>query len=581
MRSSRKIRAARTGLVTLLSLSLIAGVASYVPEAEAKPLNRPAPEVQSEKPTPGKDFVPKPVAGSAAAQVATASKPAASPEWPGASTTSTGMAGLLGSTSRQVGASPISIGAAASAKSGGITPAVKLDVLDQNDSTRLGVAGLVVRLTRTDASASAAKVNLKVDYTRFATAFGGDWSTRLRLIEMTCTTPTACVEKRVLPSGRNDVRSKTVSGDVDLPAAPAAGVRSAGKSAAPFTMVALAAAPAGPAGSYAATPLAASSTWNVGAQTGDFSWSYPLRVPPGTAGPRPDLALSYSSGSIDGQIASTNNQTSWIGQGHSLEPGFIERKYVSCADDMANSNTTVKTGDQCWKSDNAVLSLAGHSGELVKVDDNTFKLENDDGSRITRLHGAVNGAADGEHWLVTTTDGTKYFFGLNPLVATNARSNSVSTVPVFGNQKLEPCNKATFAASSCTQAWRWSVDRVIDVSGNQMSYRYVQENNYYGRNNNTAVSQYQRASYPSMIEYGQTAHPTDPAAAPAATAARVQFVVAERCTPGERSPAIRHSSQQPTRPSGRMSPSISSVLRRRRAPIGPLPRSSPASACCP
>lgn len=42
MRSLRAARSRRTALVTLLGVSLIAGVASYVPEAEAKPLNRPA-----------------------------------------------------------------------------------------------------------------------------------------------------------------------------------------------------------------------------------------------------------------------------------------------------------------------------------------------------------------------------------------------------------------------------------------------------------------------------------------------------------------------------------------------------------
>ena len=527
MRSLRKTRAARAGLVTLVSLSLIAGVASYVPEAEAKPLNRPAPATQNEKSTPGKDFVPKPVS----APVAATLKPVAAPVWPEASSASASTAGLVRGSARKVGTSPISMGTAASTTSTGAASAVKVDTLSQADSSRLGVSGLVLRMTRTDAQAAAAKVNVKVDYSKFATAFGGDWSNRLRLVEMACATPTSCVEKRVLPASHNDTRSKVVSADVDLPAVPAAGARSAGKATAPLTTMALVAAPAGPSGSYAATPLSASSTWNVGAQTGDFSWSYPLRVPPGTAGPRPDLSINYSAGSVDGQVASTNNQTSWIGQGHSLEPGFIERKYVSCADDVTNSNTTIKTGDQCWKSDNATLSLGGHSGELVKIDNDTFKLENDDGTRIQRLHGAANTAQNGEHWLVTTTDGTSYYFGLNPLVSGTERSNSVNTVPVFGNQVGEPCNKPTFAASSCTQGWRWNVDRVIDVSGNQMSYRYVQENNYYGRNNNTAVSQYQRASYPSMIEYGQKGNLADPAVVPAATSARVRFVVAERCTP--------------------------------------------------
>jgi RHS repeat-associated protein len=150
-----------------------------------------------------------------------------------------------------------------------------------------------------------------------------------------------------------------------------------------------------------------------------------------------------------------------------------------------------------------------------------------DGSRIQRLYSAANGARNGEHWVVTTSDGTVYYFGLNPVAAGTERTNSVNTVPVFGNQANEPCNATTFAASYCTQAWRWNVDRVVDRNDNLMTYRYVQENNYYGRNNNTGVSLYQRASYPYIIEYGEVAGQNETGNPPA----RAWFGVAERCLP--------------------------------------------------
>ena len=34
-------------------------------------------------------------------------------------------------------------------------------------------------------------------------------------------------------------------------------------------------------GDYAATSLSSSATWSGGGSAGDFSWSYPLRTPPG------------------------------------------------------------------------------------------------------------------------------------------------------------------------------------------------------------------------------------------------------------------------------------------------------------
>lgn len=69
--------------------------------------------------------------------------------------------------------------------------------------------------------------------------------------------------------------------------------------------------------------LSASASWQVSAQTGAFSWSYPMRVPPGVGGPEPTLALDYSAASVDGRVASTNNQTSWVGDGWSLETGYV------------------------------------------------------------------------------------------------------------------------------------------------------------------------------------------------------------------------------------------------------------------
>lgn len=531
MRSLHNKRSATAAVVTLLGLSLVAGVASYVPEAQAKTPSRPAPTVQKEKPTPGKDFVPGPVKQTN--EAAAASKPSATPVWPEPSTSVVGASAQSKSSVTKSAPSPVSAVVTSSARTT-TSPSVKLEVLGQADSDRLGVSGVVMRMARADAQAVPAKVKVGFDYSKFADAFGGDWSSRLRLVELTCNATSKCIQERVLPAGRNDVRTKTVSAELDVAPAPASTGSAKQPSAPQFTTLALTAGASGPAGSYAATTLSPSSVWNVGAQTGDFTWNYPLRVPPGTAGPKPELSINYSSGSIDGQVASTNNQTSWIGQGHSLEPGFIERKYVSCADDMTGSNTTVKTGDLCWKTDNAVLSLGSHSGELMKISTDTvnkidtFRLKNDDGSLVQRRYGATNGAQDGEYWQVTTTDGTKYYFGINPVVPGGDRSNSVNTVPVFGNQTGEPCNKSTFAASYCTQAWRWNVDRVVDLSNNLMSYRYVQENNYYGRNNNTGVSLYQRASYLWIVDYGKVAGSTETTTA---APTRVWFGVAERCTP--------------------------------------------------
>ncbi|MEV4756131.1 RHS repeat-associated core domain-containing protein [Micromonospora sp. NPDC049559] len=278
--------------------------------------------------------------------------------------------------------------------------------------------------------------------------------------------------------------------------------------------------PADGGGTAKATPLSPSATWEVSGQTGDFSWSYPLRVPPSPGGLDPELSLSYSSSLVDGRTSATNNQASWVGDGWDLSPGFIERTYLPCAEDTTGGTTPpTGVGDLCWRSDNAIGTYNGGGGMLICCDgDGRWRSKIDDGSRIERLTGAGNGDNDGEYWKVTRVDGTQYFFGSRP------EAKSTWTVPVFGDDTGEPCHGATFDASHCVQAWRWNLDRVVDRNGNTMIYTYDAETNSYGLNlKDTAVS-YTRGGTLSGIEYGL--RDGQPATG------RVVFAVADRCVPG-------------------------------------------------
>ena len=110
---------------------------------------------------------------------------------------------------------------------------------------------------------------------------------------------------------------------------------------------------------------------------------------------------------MDGLTSSTNNQASWIGDGWDYSPGFIERSYESCDD---NPTGATKTNDNCWSDSNTLtLSLGGRTTQLVKDDaTGTYHPQNDDHERVQYLTGAVNGAQNGEYFVVTTTDGTQY-----------------------------------------------------------------------------------------------------------------------------------------------------------------------------
>ncbi|UVS81292.1 RHS repeat-associated core domain-containing protein [Actinokineospora sp. UTMC 2448] len=275
-------------------------------------------------------------------------------------------------------------------------------------------------------------------------------------------------------------------------------------------------------GMNTATSLAPSSSWEVSLQTGDFTWSYPMRVPPAPGGLEPAIALNYRSSAVDGRTSATNNQPSWVGDGWDLSSGFIERSYGACANDDMGGTVPPKTGDLCWRSDNATAAFPGGGGMLIR-DDHTgeWRTRTDDGSRVERRTGAANGARDGEYWSITTVDGTQYLFG------SQASSGSTWTVPVFGDDENEPCHAATFEASRCTQAWRWNLDKIIDRNGNVIRYYYRTETNAYGLNmEDTAVS-YIRGGTLERIEYGLREN--DAAIPPSG---RVEFAVSDRCVKG-------------------------------------------------
>lgn len=114
-----------------------------------------------------------------------------------------------------------------------------------------------------------------------------------------------------------------------------------------------------------------------------------------------------------------------------------------------------------------------------------------------------------EQFVVTTTDGTQYYFGLNQLPGWTSgipTTNSVWTEPVYATAADQPCYNATFAASSCPQAYRWNLDYVVDTHADVVSYFYTTETNAYAPDlGSTATASYVRAGFLSKVQYGQRA----------------------------------------------------------------------------
>ncbi|MGW2046970.1 ricin-type beta-trefoil lectin domain protein [Streptomyces sp. NPDC001858] len=295
-------------------------------------------------------------------------------------------------------------------------------------------------------------------------------------------------------------------------------------------------------GDFTASPLLSSGAWSAGSSSGAFTYSYDVQVPETAGGLMPKVSLGYSSQSVDGRTSATNNQASWIGDGWDYNPGSITRTYANCREDSkkeGSNNKTHRTADLCWGSDNATLSLGGMTTELVwdkdqNGGDGAWLTANGDGSKIERVQDGTsgNGAYKSEYWTVTTRDGTKYHFGKYKLPGWSAGqpvTNSVLTVPVYGNHDGEDCYQAgDWKGSACTQGWRWNLDYVEDVHGNAMSLWWKKDQNYYARNFDFKKPVvYDRDGWLERIDYGQRAGTLFTAVAPGS----VKFKVEERCLP--------------------------------------------------
>lgn len=388
---------------------------------------------------------------------------------------------------------------------------------------RLGGHGTAFRLSRADDDESENTVGVQVDVSGFADAFGGDFESRLRLVaKPSCamTTPQhpECGTSTPVESHVDLTRHVLVA---DVPVGPS----ESGSPDDAGTYFVVAAAPSGETGSATATKLSSSSKWSVGLQSGDFSWTLPVPQVPALAGDGPGVELSYSSQAVDGMVAAENNQPSWVGMGWDTALPFIERRYRSCVDDGGD------TGDLCWAGDHLRISLEGTSAALVRDPDangDVWRAQQDPGWRVQRFRGADNGDDDGEYWVVTTPEGTRYTFGRGTQATTGTATRSTYTVPVFGDDDSEPCHEGSLEDSWCTQAWRWNLDRVVDAHGNSSTYFYTPETNRYARNGDPDKStEYVRGGHLGSIVYSQRSGDEEVQAP-----ARLLFSTQRRCIEG-------------------------------------------------
>ena len=445
-----------------------------------------------------------------------------------------GLAELLGEPAvpalAQAGALPLYAAAPA---------AVRFRMLSHATAIAAGINGV---LFTASVARHSAKARIGLSYARFAQVYGGGYGASLGMaILPACvlTTPQvrSCDQARPLDSV-NDSRDQMVEADVSLPASATVVMETA----------ATAQDGGGPTGNYQA-PAGANpaGTWVAGGSDGDFTYTYPMAVPPGAGGLQPDLALDYDSGAADAQTAQTAVQGSWAGDGWSLPQASISQSFTPCADDPEGTASSVTTQDACYDGATFTLTLGGSTTPLVCPSAFTYSgtdtcYASDDTGEVVTHHGTSGNGQDyfGDYWTVTTRDGDTYYFGLNHLpgwASGDVATDSVDWEPAFSAHSTDPCYELTaktFAGSACDMAYQWNEDYVTDAFGNAMAYFYTQYTNYYNQYNgsSTKVAEYIRDSELSKVIYGFTSGNVYSAGPTTAPAAEVQFAVGIRCFAG-------------------------------------------------
>ncbi|MFI9649436.1 RHS repeat domain-containing protein [Streptomyces sp. NPDC052040] len=450
-------------------------------------------------------------------------------------------AGLsAGATQKRAGKTPVLLGAGTASRVGAVSGSqqVRVTVLDQKAARAAGVHGVLFTLRRT--GPGAGKVALRVDDSSFRYAFGGDFAARLHLVQLpqcALTSPASTKCQRQTPL--HTAPGTPLSAQVSVPPVASAGsgtgvlARRATASTGALLVMAATSDASGSSGDYSATSLSPGGSWSTSGNTGSFTYSYPVSVPPAIGGAAPRVDLSYDSSLQDARTEGTNNQSSWLGDGWSSAEDYVERTYKSCDDD-SSSGAPKGDGDECWAGQVLTLSLNGKSTEIVYDDaTKTFHPVGDDATtKVEDLTGATNGTDNKEYFKVTQ-GGVQYFFGLDRLPGWSSgkdETKSVWTQPVYhAHSGVSACpDSTTFADTSCTLGYRFNLDYAVDPHGNATAWYYAPETGYYGADmKNTAVA-YTRGGTLSRIDYGMTSSTVYSGTAPE----QILFDTAERCIPG-------------------------------------------------
>ena len=233
-----------------------------------------------------------------------------------------------------------------------------------------------------------------------------------------------------------------------------------------------------------------SDAYQSNLQSGASSVSIPIKLPAGTNGLTPKLALSYSSAGANGIVSEYHSsyekaQGSWVGMGWSLDVGHIE---LTDAD-----SSKVRGG----------LVLNGRSRQLIHTSNDEFKTQQESFLKIDKVDG---GTTHGDYFMVEAKDGTKFRFGYE--TANPAYSSSSNFHRDSGSRQDGYSQSSSGYCSRGGKTWkplefRYNLDQIEDTSGNtvEITYKADEGTRTVSRNCPDTTVRYDKAVYPNEIHY--------------------------------------------------------------------------------
>ncbi len=222
--------------------------------------------------------------------------------------------------------------------------------------------------------------------------------------------------------------------------------------------------------------------WQVDLYTGSVSYQYPIDVPAGPAGIKPNVALSYNSASTDGKPGMRGPaRSSWVGKGWSLDTGSIALQKVG--DNHGNSARYYSMSFNGMSFDVARVGprpgisnpdpLNPTHWEWRATDENfvRVRVESNGYSYGSAQSPGRGGYNDGSplpryKWQVWTKDGTRYDFEEDAWQGWDTQA---------GGDCLDE--------DTYFETYKWYLTRIQDPHGNRINYNYSRQDGptlYYG-----------------------------------------------------------------------------------------------------